>query len=168
MKMKYNEWKWIPKKIFYHNSKPCLQNMCALSIAPTSFWKFNELQYNFFQIFLQHFVTKSSKSPSLPGVQHLLCYLSTDKCILAIFIWDMRYMKKPHYHHGEQLICHRAHYSSLEAEGVVGAAELGIKWLRDECALGVFIALTVWHSGDDRQTWDSGENSALQWPCFNR
>ena len=25
----------------------------------------------------------------------------------------------------------------------MGAAELGIKWLSDECALGLFIALTV-------------------------
>lgn len=40
----------------------------------------------------------------------------------------------------------------------MGAAELGIKWLSDECALGVFIALTVRHSDDDRWTQESGEN----------
>lgn len=66
--------------------------------------------------------------------------------------------ENPYYHRREQLICHRAHYSSLGAEGVVGAAELGIKWLSDECALGVFIALTVRHSEDDRWTQKSGEN----------
>lgn len=57
----------------------------------------------------------------------------------------MRYevCENPYYHHSEQLIRHRDHYSSLGAEGVVVAAELGIKWLSDECALGVFIALTV-------------------------
>lgn len=40
----------------------------------------------------------------------------------------------------------------------MGAAELGIKWRSDECALGVFIALTVQHSDDDRWTQESGEN----------
>lgn len=66
--------------------------------------------------------------------------------------------ENPYYHHSEQLICHKANYSSLGAEGVVGAAALGIKWLRDECALGVFIALTVRHSHDDRWTQESEEN----------
>lgn len=55
-------------------------------------------------------------------------------------------------------ICHRPYYSSLEAEGVVGAAEPGVKWLSDECAGGVFIALTLRHSDDDRWTHESGEN----------
>lgn len=40
----------------------------------------------------------------------------------------------------------------------MGAAELGIKWLSDECALGVFIAPTVRHNDDDRWTQESGEN----------
>lgn len=34
------------------------------------------------------------------------------------------------------LIGHRANYSSLEAEGVVGAAEPGVKWRSDGCAGG--------------------------------
>lgn len=44
-----------------------------------------------------------------------------------------------YYHRSQQLICHKAHYSLLGAGGAVGAAELGIKWLSDECALrGVY------------------------------
>lgn len=72
----------------------------------------------------------------------------------------MRYeqRKNHYYHHSEQLICHRAHYSSLGAGGAVGAAERGIKRLSDECALGVFIALTVRRRDDDRWTQESGEN----------
>lgn len=66
--------------------------------------------------------------------------------------------ENPYYYCSEQLICHRAHYSSLGTEGVVGAVELGIKWLSDESALGVFITLTVQHSVDDRWTQESGEN----------
>lgn len=40
----------------------------------------------------------------------------------------------------------------------MGAAELGIKWLSDECALRVFIALTEQHGDDDRWSHESGEN----------
>lgn len=54
----------------------------------------------------------------------------------------------------------KAHSSSLEAEGVVGTAELGIEQLSDECALGLFIARTVQRSDDDRWTQESGEKSA--------
>lgn len=70
--------------------------------------------------------------------------------------YDVR--ENPCYHRSEQLICHTAHYSSLGAEGVVGTAELGIKYLSDECASGVFIALTEQHSDDDRWTQESEEN----------
>lgn len=77
-------------------------------------------------------------------MQRLLCFYasSTEKWFCGYVHLRYEVGENSYYHQSEQLICHRAHYSSLGAEGVVGAAELHIKWLSDKCALGVFIAVT--------------------------
>lgn len=113
---------------------------------------------SFPKIFMQQFVTKSVTT---------WCAASSPASMTFIYremeFWQCSFEihENPH-HHGEHIISLRAYDSSLGAEGVVGAAELGIKWLNDECAT----TPPLWHSDDDRLESGKRGKSAPLWPCF--
>lgn len=85
----------------------------------------------------------------------LRCNLSTEKLYSGHVHLRYEAHENPYYRLSEHLFCHRAHYSSLGAPGLVCTTKLGIEQQSHKCALRV-IPLTVRHGDDDRWT-RSGE-----------